>query len=84
MVVGQPGPSAPSKVVVQQPRRARDYLIFTLINMVVCFFFGGLPGALLTVPALICSLQVCQNCILSIRIHTVLNMTSYKQHCIIQ
>ena len=55
-------PSPTLKGVVQQTKSAKDYLIFTIIVMVIFGIFGGGIGAVLAIPALICSLQVSIKC----------------------
>ena len=40
-------------------RKAKDFLIFSLILMMLCFLHGNILNGLLTSPALICSLAVC-------------------------
>ena len=58
MVVGQPTRTTPLLKKVSPP--AHDFLIFTIITMIVCGIFGGGIGALITIPALIFSLLVSQ------------------------
>ena len=47
-------------------RKAKDFLIFSLILMMLCFLHGNILNGLLTLPALICSLAVCVIMILAI------------------
>ena len=56
----QPGPSPPTKDVVHQmyAARAKDYLIFTIVTMILFGIFGGFVGAVIAIPALLCSLMV--------------------------
>ena len=57
VVVGAQPTAAPTVVVTQQAR-APDYLVLTIVGFILCFFFGGLLGMVLLVPALICSIMV--------------------------
>jgi hypothetical protein len=57
VVVGQP--SAPSTTVVRRTqRRENDYLVFTLVLLILCFLHGNILALVLLVPALICSVTV--------------------------
>ena len=59
VVVGQPVADAPVKVEVQQPGpRPNDFLIFSIVLMVLCLIHLNFPSVPLTVPALICSIVV--------------------------
>ena len=58
MIIGQPGPAPPVKEVVYSSPPAKDFLIFTAVTMIVFGIFGGVIGACITIPALICSLMV--------------------------
>ena len=63
VVVGQPVPApvmTAATVTAVQPvqRKARDFLIFSVILIILCFLQGNIPNVLLTLPALICSLVV--------------------------
>ena len=56
VVVGQP--AVASTVRVELPPKASDFLIFSVVLMVLCFIHGNIPFVLLTIPALICSIVV--------------------------
>ena len=57
VVVGQP--SAPPPTVVHRTRRREnDYLVFTLVLLILCFLHGNILALLLLIPALICSVSV--------------------------
>ena len=47
----------PTVAVTQEPR-PRDYLILTIITIILCAFFGLLVGMLFPLPALAFSLKV--------------------------
>ena len=62
-IVGEPVPEAvvTTATVTVQPaqKKAKDFLIFSVILMTFFFFLGNIPIGLLTLPALIFSLNVC-------------------------
>ena len=45
-------------VQVQQGPRANDFLVFSVVLMVICCVHGNILSVLLTIPALICSIVV--------------------------
>ena len=62
MVVSQPH-VGPTTRLIEAPPRANDYLIFTVVLMVVCFVCGGLLTYICLVPALIFSMMVSVQCL---------------------
>ena len=60
VVVGQPS-APPTTVVCRTQRRENDYMVFTLVLLVLCFLHGNILAVVLLIPALICSVTVsCQ------------------------
>ena len=57
VVVSQPSTLAHTTIVQPRPR-ANEYLILTLVLMVLCFIHGNLLAFFCLVPALICSYVV--------------------------
>ena len=51
-------PTAAPTIILTHQARAPDYLTLTIVGFQLCFFFGGLLGMALLVPALICSIMV--------------------------
>ena len=51
-------PTAAPTVILTQQAHAPDYLILTIVGFQLCFFFGGILGMALLIPALICSIMV--------------------------
>ena len=97
VVVGQPvtAPVMTATVTAVQPvqRKARDFLIFSVILMILCFLHGNIPNVLLTLPALICSLVVrililaCHDMAIIIYMrHIIMTINNYylNMHAIVQ
>jgi len=56
VVTSQPAQPA---VFVRHQVEAPDYMTLTIVGFVLCFFCGGVVGMILLVPALVCSIMVC-------------------------
>ena len=76
MVGQQPVIAPPAKVTVErQPNaKANDFLIFSVILMVICCIHGNYISVCLGVPALICSLVV--SCV----IHNIIDYWKVFMH----
>ena len=61
VVVEQPvsAPTTATQVQDQQPQPATDFLILSVVLMVICCVHCNILSVLLTIPALICSFLVC-------------------------
>ena len=65
VVVGQPVPApvvaTPATFTVQPAqKKAKDFMIFSVLLIMLCFLHGNILNGFLTLPALICSLAVCK------------------------
>ena len=71
MVIAQPIPTsvvatgAPSTTLTFPPvqKKAKDFLIFSVILILIGVLHGNIPNVIFTLPALICSLAVCVMCV---------------------
>ena len=51
--------TAPATVTVKTvQRKAKDFLIFSVVVTLLCFFLGNITSVLFSLPALICSFAV--------------------------
>ena len=58
-MVKQAPPTTTHTVIVEAP--APDYLIATIVDLIICCLFGGLIGLVTLIPALICAITVSLN-----------------------